>query len=151
MTIKQRVLYEPFWINLSNCNILQNTHLSINQDVYRHAFLFLGKLLYLTHEFPLPEEIYSGSVWTCFYMCCKDDSKYWVCFIKYMVASDEKGITLTLNPIPIPSNCLNRKTVFSVMVSSFWPCIGGKTRYKFKLCYENQFGFWLYLNCFLIK
>lgn len=45
-------------------------------DVYRHAFLFLGKLLYLTHEFPLPEEIYSGSVWTCFYMCCKDDTYY---------------------------------------------------------------------------
>lgn len=50
--------------------------MSIYQDVYRHAFLFLGKLLYLTHEFPLPEEIYSGSVWTCFYMCSKDDSKY---------------------------------------------------------------------------
>nr|XP_022344001.1 uncharacterized protein LOC111137058 [Crassostrea virginica] len=45
-------------------------------DVYRHAYHFLGKLFFLTHEFPSPEEIYSGAVWTCFYMCSKDDTYY---------------------------------------------------------------------------
>ncbi|XP_046370575.2 uncharacterized protein LOC124144991 [Haliotis rufescens] len=43
------------------------------QNIYRHAFLFVGKLLYLTHEFPLPKEIFSGSVWTAFHACCSDE------------------------------------------------------------------------------
>ena len=38
------------------------------QNVYRHAYLFLGKLLHLTHEFPKPCELFSGAVWTAFYM-----------------------------------------------------------------------------------
>lgn len=46
------------------------------QDIYRHAYSFLGELLYLTHEFPLPREIYSGAAWTAFYTCCKDETYY---------------------------------------------------------------------------
>ena len=38
------------------------------QDIYRHAFSFLGKLLHLTHEFPQPKEVYRGAVFTAFYM-----------------------------------------------------------------------------------
>lgn len=126
--------------------------MSIHQDVYRHAFLFLGKLLYLTHEFPLPEEIYSGSVWTCFYMCCKDDSKYRVCFIQYMVASDDNGIiTFTLNPIPKLYNCPNCKTVFSVIAVLFYHVVGEKTIYKLKSCYKNQCGIWLLPELFSNK
>ncbi|XP_061197623.1 uncharacterized protein LOC133205770 [Saccostrea echinata] len=45
-------------------------------DIYRHAYHFLGKLLFLSHEFPLPAEIFCGSAWTCFYMSCKDDTYY---------------------------------------------------------------------------
>lgn len=37
------------------------------QDIYRHAFLFLGSVLHLKHEFPLPKEIFSGSMWTVLY------------------------------------------------------------------------------------
>ncbi|KAK3087147.1 hypothetical protein FSP39_002294 [Pinctada imbricata] len=44
------------------------------QNLYRHAYLFLGRLLFLTQEFPLPHEVISGSTWTAFYMVCKDDS-----------------------------------------------------------------------------
>ena len=38
------------------------------QDVYRHAHQFAGCLLHLTHEFPEPWEVFSGAVWTAFYM-----------------------------------------------------------------------------------
>lgn len=38
------------------------------QDIYRHAYQFLGKLLFLTHEFPEPKNLFSGAVWTAFYM-----------------------------------------------------------------------------------
>lgn len=44
------------------------------QDVYYHAYCYLGKLLNLTHEFPLPSEMFSGAVWTMFYTCCKDET-----------------------------------------------------------------------------
>ncbi|KAK3609667.1 hypothetical protein CHS0354_035953 [Potamilus streckersoni] len=44
------------------------------QDIYRHAYSFLGSILYIRHEFPLPKEIFSGSAWTAFYMSCKDDT-----------------------------------------------------------------------------
>lgn len=37
------------------------------QDIYRHAYSFLGNVLHLTHEFPLPGEIFSGSMWTVLY------------------------------------------------------------------------------------
>ncbi|XP_076451620.1 uncharacterized protein LOC143287487 [Babylonia areolata] len=37
------------------------------QDVYRHAYMFLGSILHLSHEFPLPREIFSGSKWTVLY------------------------------------------------------------------------------------
>lgn len=46
------------------------------QDIYRHAYSFLGQLLYLTHEFPLPKEVFCGSAWTAFYTCCKDETYY---------------------------------------------------------------------------
>ena len=48
------------------------------QDIYRHAYDFLAKLLYLTKEFPLPKEIFSGAAWTAFYTCtcCKDEKNY---------------------------------------------------------------------------
>ncbi|XP_033764261.1 uncharacterized protein LOC117345304 [Pecten maximus] len=42
------------------------------QDLYYHAYCFLGKLLNISHEFPLPSEVYSGAVWTVFYTCSKD-------------------------------------------------------------------------------
>ncbi|XP_041378105.1 uncharacterized protein LOC121390373 [Gigantopelta aegis] len=48
------------------------------QDIYRHAHQFLGKILYLTHEFPLPKEIFSGSVWTVFFVCSTDELFYMV-------------------------------------------------------------------------
>lgn len=38
------------------------------QDVYRHAYYFLGKLLGLSEQFPRPCDIFSGAVWTAFYM-----------------------------------------------------------------------------------
>lgn len=44
------------------------------QDIYRHAYSFLGELLYLTKELPLPKEIFSGAAWTAFYTCCKDET-----------------------------------------------------------------------------
>ncbi|KAI0212467.1 hypothetical protein LSAT2_002617 [Lamellibrachia satsuma] len=37
------------------------------QAVYRHAYYF-GKLLYLSDEFPAPKHIFSGAVWTAFYL-----------------------------------------------------------------------------------
>ncbi|KAK7486149.1 hypothetical protein BaRGS_00022615 [Batillaria attramentaria] len=40
---------------------------AVFQDIYRHAFSFLGTVLHLTHEFPLPREIFSGSMWTILY------------------------------------------------------------------------------------
>ncbi|OWF45827.1 uncharacterized protein LOC110456509 isoform X3 [Mizuhopecten yessoensis] len=44
------------------------------QDLYYHAYCFLGKLLSISHEFPLPCEAYSGAVWTVFYTCAKDET-----------------------------------------------------------------------------
>lgn len=44
------------------------------QDLYYHAYCFLGKLLNISHEFPLPSEVYSGAVWTVFYTCSKDET-----------------------------------------------------------------------------
>ncbi|XP_060078329.1 uncharacterized protein LOC132557819 [Ylistrum balloti] len=44
------------------------------QDLYYHAYCFLGKLLNISHEFPLPSEVYSGAVWTAFYTCAKDET-----------------------------------------------------------------------------
>ncbi|KAI0220980.1 5'-3' exoribonuclease 1 [Lamellibrachia satsuma] len=38
------------------------------QAVYRHAYYYFGKLLYLSHEFPAPKDIFSGAVWTAFYL-----------------------------------------------------------------------------------
>lgn len=40
------------------------------QDIYRYAYVFLGSLLYLQHEFPKPEEIFSGSVWVVYHRSC---------------------------------------------------------------------------------
>lgn len=45
-------------------------------DLYRHAYSMLGSLLYLQHEFPLPSEIFSGSVWAVVYMVCQDETFY---------------------------------------------------------------------------
>ncbi len=39
----------------------------IFQDIYRHAFSFIGTILHLTHEFPLPKEFFSGAIFTAFY------------------------------------------------------------------------------------
>ncbi|XP_064631143.1 uncharacterized protein LOC135489637 [Lineus longissimus] len=38
------------------------------QAVFRYAFDYIGKILRVSHEFPLPREVFSGSVWTAFYM-----------------------------------------------------------------------------------
>lgn len=38
------------------------------QAVYRHAYLFLGKLLYVSDEFPAPKHMFSGAVWTAFHI-----------------------------------------------------------------------------------
>ncbi|XP_053379809.1 uncharacterized protein LOC123527654 [Mercenaria mercenaria] len=46
------------------------------QDLYRHAYSMLGSLLHLKHEFPLPSEIFSGSVWAVVYMVCQDETFY---------------------------------------------------------------------------
>lgn len=46
------------------------------QDLYRYAYSFLGSLLFLQHEFPPPSEIFCGSAWTAFYMCCCDQNFY---------------------------------------------------------------------------
>ena len=45
------------------------------QDIYRHAYHMLGSLLNLKHEFPVPAELFSGSIWTAMYMVSQDDSK----------------------------------------------------------------------------
>ena len=45
------------------------------QDIYRHAYQFLGCLLYLTHEFPLPKDIFSGSVFSAFYMVLQNQGQ----------------------------------------------------------------------------
>lgn len=37
------------------------------QDIYRHAYVFLGSVLFLKPEFPLPKEAFSGSMWTVLY------------------------------------------------------------------------------------
>ena len=47
---------------------MQQMRFVSQQDIYRHAFTFLGKLLHLTHEFPQPKEVYRGAVFTAFYM-----------------------------------------------------------------------------------
>lgn len=39
------------------------------QAVCRYAFDYIGKILTVSHKFPLPREMFSGSVWTAFYMC----------------------------------------------------------------------------------
>ncbi|KAL8584107.1 hypothetical protein ACOMHN_011722 [Nucella lapillus] len=49
---------------------------SVFQDIYRHAYLFLGSVLHLTHEFPLPREIFSGSRWTVLYALSGGLSSY---------------------------------------------------------------------------
>jgi len=38
------------------------------QAVYRHAYAYLGKLLYISHEFPAPKHVFSGAVWTAFHV-----------------------------------------------------------------------------------
>lgn len=40
------------------------------QNIYRYAYSFLGSLLYLQHEFPKPEEIFSGSIWNVYHRSC---------------------------------------------------------------------------------
>ncbi|WAR13841.1 hypothetical protein MAR_003946, partial [Mya arenaria] len=42
------------------------------QDVYRHGYHMFGSVLHIRHEFPLPRELFSGSVWTAMYMVCQD-------------------------------------------------------------------------------
>ncbi|KAH3779765.1 uncharacterized protein LOC127841801 [Dreissena polymorpha] len=44
------------------------------QDLYRHAHLMLGSVLHVRHEFPLPSELFSGSVWTAMYMVAQDET-----------------------------------------------------------------------------
>ncbi|WAR13840.1 hypothetical protein MAR_003945 [Mya arenaria] len=44
------------------------------QDVYRHGYNMFGSVLHIRHEFPLPSELFSGSVWTAMYMACQDDT-----------------------------------------------------------------------------
>ncbi|KAL4221714.1 Protein asteroid 1 [Mactra antiquata] len=44
------------------------------QDLYRHAYSMLGSLLHLKHEFPLPSDLFSGSVWAMMYMVAQDDT-----------------------------------------------------------------------------
>ncbi|KAK7094195.1 uncharacterized protein [Littorina saxatilis] len=46
------------------------------QDIYRHAYLFLGSALHLKHEFPLPKEIFSGSMWTVLYALSGADQSF---------------------------------------------------------------------------
>ncbi|XP_064642315.1 uncharacterized protein LOC135496760 [Lineus longissimus] len=43
------------------------------QDLYRHAYEFLAKILLISHECPTPKEIFNGSVWTAFYMTGRPD------------------------------------------------------------------------------
>ncbi|KAK2161750.1 hypothetical protein LSH36_110g03068 [Paralvinella palmiformis] len=38
------------------------------QDIVRHTYLFLAKLLFLSHEFSQPKVLFSGAVWSAFYM-----------------------------------------------------------------------------------
>lgn len=40
---------------------------SLFQNIYRHAFSFLGTLLSISDEFPLPHEVFSGSMWSTLY------------------------------------------------------------------------------------
>ncbi|WAR13832.1 hypothetical protein MAR_003937 [Mya arenaria] len=44
------------------------------QDVYRHGYHMFGSVLHIRHEFPLPSELFSGSVWTAMYMVCQDET-----------------------------------------------------------------------------
>ncbi|XP_074654960.1 uncharacterized protein LOC141908708 [Tubulanus polymorphus] len=46
------------------------------QALYRYAYAFLAKLLYLEHEFPKPKDLFAGSVWTVFIMCSKNKFNY---------------------------------------------------------------------------
>ncbi|WAR13843.1 hypothetical protein MAR_003948 [Mya arenaria] len=41
------------------------------QDVYRHGYQMFGSVLHIGHEFPLPSELFSGSVWAALYMACQ--------------------------------------------------------------------------------
>lgn len=43
------------------------------QDIYRHAFYFIGKLLHVSKEFPQPSHFFSGAIWTAFYMVSVQD------------------------------------------------------------------------------
>lgn len=110
--------------SLENCSTLLTSFPSLKKstrDLYGHVFTCAVKMTVSTR----------------------------VCFIQYMVASDEKGIiTFTLNPIPKLYNCPNCKTVFSVIAVLFYHVVGEKTIYKLKSCYKNQFGF--YPNCFFL-
>ncbi|KAK6177281.1 hypothetical protein SNE40_015410 [Patella caerulea] len=43
--------------------------------IYRTMYMFIGKLLFISHEFPSAKELFSGSVWTVFYVC--SDQRAW--------------------------------------------------------------------------
>ncbi|WAR13844.1 hypothetical protein MAR_003949 [Mya arenaria] len=45
------------------------------QDVYRHGYQMFGSVLHIGHEFPLPSELFSGSVWAALYMACQGGEK----------------------------------------------------------------------------
>ena len=46
------------------------------QAIYRYAYEFLGKLLYLSHEFPPPKDVFSGAVFSAFYIVNAQPSKF---------------------------------------------------------------------------
>ncbi|XP_052821440.1 uncharacterized protein LOC128246923 isoform X2 [Mya arenaria] len=45
------------------------------QDVYRHGYQMFGSVLHIRREFPLPGELFSGSVWAALYMVCQSGEK----------------------------------------------------------------------------
>lgn len=62
---------EPWYCGLQLDPSLRGiTILNWFQNLYRHAYHFLGSLLHLKHEFPEPKEVVSGAVFCAFYSLC---------------------------------------------------------------------------------
>ncbi|WAR13833.1 hypothetical protein MAR_003938 [Mya arenaria] len=72
------------------------------QDVYRHGYQMFGSVLHIRREFPLPGELFSGSVWAALYMVCQSGEKKESCsaYMQNSVAQDSEE----------NERCCNRQT-----------------------------------------
>ncbi|KAI0215941.1 hypothetical protein LSAT2_031992 [Lamellibrachia satsuma] len=91
------------------------------QAVYKHAYYYFGKLLYLSDEFPAPKDIFSGAVWTAFYLVYTREGQQY-CHIHFpketrrirddidRILDDKKHIIPKLQPNPSYTNRISSAT-----------------------------------------